>query len=285
MNELADDVSPPQRLLVFGFPTSLDVPLERVVALMRDGIAALKTEELLIRHAGKYLDPSTFLVDSRVAPGNSGSPAIVFAGGSVTLAGMIVGEVAELQLSIAEPTSRIREAIQVSADQRSDFTTWSATSKAAAWSSMIMARFPGLGIEFNPFEAREFLYAAGERLRQQGVPADDIEATLPRSGNVGGIDIYHQMIEQATNLSQRYHVYSQVTVKTKSPGARVKFQTLGERERRSPDLSSTRLTDLVQRLPIGVYYVWTERNGKATSMKEQIFFIVDKEVSIDIEEK
>jgi hypothetical protein len=79
---------------------------------------------------------------------------------------------------------------------------------------------------------------------------------------------------------------SSVTVTTpKAPGATVKYQTIGERDRRQPPITANGLTSLHQELPIGIYFIWSERSGKTTSDKEARFVIVKKSETVVLPEQ
>jgi hypothetical protein len=73
---------------------------------------------------------------------------------------------------------------------------------------------------------------------------------------------------------------SVVHVKTKQPGARVKYRLLGEQSMVTlPQLTN----DAQDTIPIGLYSFWSERDGKATSRPEN-FRIIKPAVPIEIEE-
>lgn len=72
-----------------------------------------------------------------------------------------------------------------------------------------------------------------------------------------------------------------VRVRTALPGARVRFRLVG----RTLEQMFPRLTnDSEDQLPIGLYYIWAERNNVATSSRKGIFRIVQSHLTIDLEE-
>src|SRR4030095_10524829 len=74
---------------------------------------------------------------------------------------------------------------------------------------------------------------------------------------------------------------SQVRIRTTAPGARVVFRLIG----RTVAQRMTRLTnDAIEEMPIGLYQIWSERNGMATSSTSDIFRIIRRNVEVDLEE-
>jgi hypothetical protein len=75
---------------------------------------------------------------------------------------------------------------------------------------------------------------------------------------------------------------SQVTFRTKVPGARVYYRLAG-RERSQPSRALT--NEAAERMPIGLYYIWTERSGKATSSTQgPLFRIISERLTVTLEE-
>lgn len=91
--------------------------------------------------------------------------------------------------------------------------------------------------------------------------------------------------QQVTNEARARGVTSQVRVKTTNPGAVAHFQTLGERVRSQPGITAGQLTsDGEEPVPIGIYYVWTERKAAATSDKDRQVTIIEEKRTIEIAE-
>lgn len=76
-------------------------------------------------------------------------------------------------------------------------------------------------------------------------------------------------------------LFSQVRVRTKAPGARVWYALVGSG---SAHPFSQLTNDSDDKLPIGIYFVWSERAGKVTSSKLIPFRIIEAQTSVDIEE-
>ena len=92
-------------------------------------------------------------------------------------------------------------------------------------------------------------------------------------------------LEAAKNLSislSETSLQSHVTVRTQRSGARVWYRLIG----RDISLPFNQITNNTEGedLSIGLYYVWAERDGKATSSKEIIFRIIQTKVPIDLVE-
>lgn len=114
-NQLEKDPDPPQEVLVFGFPVDIGFQLREPRPMGRQGMVALKSEESFLRVKGKYVEPRTFLIDTRMFSGNSGSPVITFPafGRKLYLFGLVFGTNLNLDYAIAEPVSRIREVLDL----------------------------------------------------------------------------------------------------------------------------------------------------------------------------
>lgn len=72
---------------------------------------------------------------------------------------------------------------------------------------------------------------------------------------------------------------SRVTVSSKPSGATVKFRLVGLSEVRTGNSLTNETKEI---LPIGIYHVWTEVNGKPTSSLDDRRTIVEKDVAIEI---
>src|SRR5262249_15978898 len=84
----------------------------------------------------------------------------------------------------------------------------------------------------------------------------------------------------STALSQT-SLQSHVSVRTQKPGARVWYSLIG-RDKPTPFNQLT--NDTADDMPIGLYYIWAERDGKPTSSKEIVFRIIQKKVPVDVVE-
>lgn len=109
-----DDPLPPLSVLITGFPSELGLNLTEQRPLFRSGIVALVASESLLPVDGAFVDERSFVIDIRVQPGNSGSPVFnsdLFSG-EIHLVGLVSATSDGGEFTIAEPASRIREAIE-----------------------------------------------------------------------------------------------------------------------------------------------------------------------------
>ncbi len=276
-NQLAEDPVPPDRVVVFGFPANLTMNLMWPVPIGHQGMVALKTDEELIRVASRYLDAKTFLLDTRISPGYSGSP-IITTPGKIYLVGLVVKEDKDLDFALAEPVSRIKEVLEVAKDTTTDFQPWH-----------LLFKFRGEDRGLNWFDIREFCTIAEKRFRERKVPVGEMEkaglvALRGPLYSTGSEAPSRELLEAVTKVARRYDVTSVVSLKTKAPGARVFFQTLGQRERSEQATAASQLTNCIQRIPIGYYYIWSERRNRATSNRNQFFRVVDRLEVVELEE-
>lgn len=110
---LARDPDPPMRILVWGFPNDLGFTLEEQRPFGRLGMVSMRAEEPFIRTDGDLRDERVILLDAPLFPGNSGSPVFSYpVARQFKLAGMVSASNATANLAIAEPVSRISEAMR-----------------------------------------------------------------------------------------------------------------------------------------------------------------------------
>jgi hypothetical protein len=75
---------------------------------------------------------------------------------------------------------------------------------------------------------------------------------------------------------------SQVRIRTTMAGARVLFRLIGRSAtQRMPQLTN----DAFEDMPIGLYQIWSERNGIATSSTSDVFRIIRRQVEVDLVEQ
>lgn len=111
---LTSDPRPPASVLVWGFPESLGFKLETQRPLARLGIVAMVADEPFIRTGGVLRDDRVLLIDAPIFPGNSGGPVFLSLpdGEATDLAGMISASNASRNYAVAEPASRVAEAME-----------------------------------------------------------------------------------------------------------------------------------------------------------------------------
>lgn len=119
-NQLAlRDPEPLEPVLAVGYPSYLTFELRQQRPLLRFGAVAMAASEPYLKDLGgrTYMEARVRALDLRSFPGDSGGP--VFQGSSLgeglLLVGMILGGDTELGFTIAEPVSRVIEALELAA--------------------------------------------------------------------------------------------------------------------------------------------------------------------------
>jgi S1-C subfamily serine protease len=112
---LTADPPPPQQVLVWGFPGEIGFTLEEQRPIGRVGIVAMAAREPYVRLDNVLRDEKVILFDARTFPGNSGGPVFDHPplGRPFRLAGLISAGYIAASLAIAEPVSRIAEALEI----------------------------------------------------------------------------------------------------------------------------------------------------------------------------
>jgi hypothetical protein len=137
--------------------------------------------------------------------------------------------------------------------------------------------------------------ALREELRLRGV---DLSAASKPGGLRDALVEYDFVAGKGTNLNsdneevlkaiqdlnlglKQISLQSHVSVHTKEPGARVVYRLIGGGD----SLQLNELTNHAEDdIPVGLYFVWAERNGHVTSPKTAKFKIIQTRTSIDLEE-
>lgn len=95
---------------------------------------------------------------------------------------------------------------------------------------------------------------------------------------------------EASELVYKYAVTSDtrssVEISTSNGnGARVRYQTLGQRMRKEAPTTAKQPTAVTERMYIGRYYIWSERSDKPTSDPNSEFEIVSPVEKVMLQEK
>jgi len=94
------------------------------------------------------------------------------------------------------------------------------------------------------------------------------------------------LTEAIYGAAKNSDVKSDVTIATsRGSGATVKYQTLGQRQRNEPATTAKRLTEVIESMYLGMYYIWSERAGTTTSDRSAQFDIADVKERVTLEEK
>jgi hypothetical protein len=99
--------------------------------------------------------------------------------------------------------------------------------------------------------------------------------------NSNSEEILKAIKELNSNLGKTA-LLSHVTVQTTRPGARIYYQLIGREDAHAIGQLTNHADD---DLPIGLYFIWAERDGSATSSKVIPFRVIKEVEPIDIEEK
>jgi len=123
-----EDPSPPDSILIFGFPLDIGFKLSEQKPLCRLGIVSMVTgKKFLKTENGKFAEEKTILIDSNMFPGNSGSPAIKqllpFAS-EIKLLGLVIATNERMNYALIEPVSRIRETIEIAKESPKNINCW-----------------------------------------------------------------------------------------------------------------------------------------------------------------
>lgn len=110
-----EDPSPPQPILVFGFPADIGFSLLEQRPLGRMGIVSMKTEEEFLKWENKFGEERCCLIDVRIFEGNSGSPVMnqTVDDPKSKLLGLVIAVNQKFDFAIIEPMSRIRETLDL----------------------------------------------------------------------------------------------------------------------------------------------------------------------------
>jgi S1-C subfamily serine protease len=126
---LDGDALPPAQVLVWGFPGNLGFLLTEQRPMARLGVIAMVAEEPFVRTENELRDERVLLIDAPSFGGNSGGPVFTYPrAGPMRLAGLISAMNRSLAYAIAEPVSRIAEALQTAHE--------STERNAASWEEM-----------------------------------------------------------------------------------------------------------------------------------------------------
>lgn len=104
-------------------------------------------------------------------------------------------------------------------------------------------------------------------------------------------ELFQSLADRITLAANKNSIQSQVTFKSinaasqrETSGAIVKFQTSGQRERAEQAMSLNEPIKTVQAIPIGYYYIWTERVNRPTSDQSRIFIITAERHAVTLVE-
>jgi len=126
-----EDPLPPISILIFGFPSYIGFELQEQKPMGRLGIISMVSEKKFLKMAnGKFAEERVILIDSKMFPGNSGSPVInqplPFIAPKIKLLGLVIATNEKMDYAVIEPISRIRETIEIAKKESiEDMLCWS----------------------------------------------------------------------------------------------------------------------------------------------------------------
>lgn len=104
-------------------------------------------------------------------------------------------------------------------------------------------------------------------------------------------ELFQSLADRMTLAANLNSIQSQVTFKSikaasqrETRGAIVKFQTIRQRERAEQAMSLNEPIETVQAIPIGYYYIWTERVNRPTSDQSRRFIITEESQAVTLVE-
>jgi hypothetical protein len=91
--------------------------------------------------------------------------------------------------------------------------------------------------------------------------------------------------DAVTFEAAKYKITSALTiVSLPTKGATIKYQTVGKRDRKEAPITAGQTTICTETVPIGLYHIWTERDGKPTSERDNIYHVINTQHRIEITE-
>lgn len=125
-------------------------------------------------------------------------------------------------------------------------------------------------------------------LQSKNLDVSDLREDYRHLHDSKSLDCNKACVELWKNISQRgeiRRVVSSVEVKTKRAGANVKYLSLGDKVAGSSPTTFKGVTTAEEDLVIGVYYLWTEREGKSTSDRSSRYVVINPREKIEIVER
>jgi len=282
---------PGREVRILGFPLGLESSPPGFPILRRGSIASyplIPSREL-----------KTFLVDFRVFEGNSGGPVyfqdtnwhkrrsgLIRAPVEVH---MILGLVSK-QITMTEAAKRfLRESKQKEVLSIAEVVHASLIRETLD----LLPPVPTvgtIGLTLGgplPLHQMSFLGAAVTRL-QEALPKEEIERVRSEADaweQVPTEENWEKASEAVTFSASKYSIRSEVTiVSLPQNGATIKYQTVGQRERREAPMTAKQITACMEIVPIGRYHIWSERDGRPTSDTDRIYELIKAEEKVEIQE-
>lgn len=282
------EIYPGREIKVLGFPLG--------VGSNSAGFPILRTGSVASFPLVPTREQKTFLVDFRIFEGNSGGPVYfhdpswhkrvsnesrrIFVSHE---AQMILGLVSQ-QVSMTEITqSYLQETKQKYPLSVAEVVHGTLIQETIN----LLPPKPDTGSTSRPLHQMIPLNSAIDRLRGK-VPEESLAQVKSETAQWESAPTethWIQASEAVTFTATKYSINSIITIMSKPRnGATIKYQTVGNRERKATPTTANQETTCVETLPIGFYYIWTERHGKQTSDINSVYQIVHPEEKIEITE-
>lgn len=279
------ELYPGRELKLLGFPLGFESN--------EGGFPILRTGSIASFPLIPARELKTFLVDFRIFDGNSGGPVYFHdpdwhqrgSGGIMAPkeVQMILGLVSK-QMSITETTkSHMQETTQKYPLSIAEVVHGALIKETVD----LLPPVPTADTTSSPIRPISFLDSAITRL-QGKVPEESLAqvrstaatwTVLPTKENLAIAS------ETVTFIASKYNIRSMLTVVSlPQGGATIKYQTVGQRERKEAPTTAKQVTTCVETIPIGRYHIWTERGKKQTSDSSKIYEIINSEEKVEIDE-
>lgn len=116
------------------------------------------------------------------------------------------------------------------------------------------------------------------------------ELALKKYAATSKSDAFVDLAKNLYNMAKGSETKSQVSIKTSrngadKPGASVRYQLWWDREKELAPQTAKDTTKCNEEMTIGWYYIWSEREGHATSDRDKYYYIVKEKEEITLVEK
>lgn len=93
-----------------------------------------------------------------------------------------------------------------------------------------------------------------------------------------------KLADTMAEIATEHNIRAMVTFETiPNSGASIKYQTIAERLRNEPPRTIDQLSNTAASIPVGYYYIWSERNGVPRS-NQNVFYEIIENKTIQIPE-
>lgn len=280
------ELYPGREIKVIGFPLNAESETA--------GFPILRTGTIASFPLIPEKELKTFLIDFRVFDGNSGGPVYYYnpdwrKRGLALISGVpkevhiILGLVSK-QVLIPITTRSYRQ------ETRQEFPLSIAEVVNGTFireTISMLPPMPNKDTEIVPIRPMTFLENVTGRLTEK-LPKNDFEKlkstkamweTSPTAEN------WASASDEVTFSAEKFNIMSTLTIASlPRNGAVIKFQTVGQRRRNEVPKTAKLLSTCEETVPIGIYHIWAERDGKTTSDINCIYEVVKSEEKVEISE-